>query len=555
MALRKQDRMLQDLMAASQAPVWVDPTIPPDLTLKKSDGHDGKSPAGGEMQPQADAIEKIIASEDWVVQAEDGTKILVKAGHTLAIEMKDGKPSYQEFVLFPGQHDFLESGVLATVQEVQAEQEAARRQMTMAEELSFMAMQAATMPRNVTPERPGAEQEAASLTVVRGMPPVSAKAASPKNVMPETVTKAGNAALDMEKVQEQEQKGTTTEEGGKDVSPQKSPPKIMRAAVNPVPQVPPETGGDGAPNTETITAKAGAAQLVSYATSESGKGSSSSSDMGPKAHTVRETPPASLQKVPPTTPPPAGKTPSPNMTVVAARISPLRSPPEKVSTRKTSGAHKLDESVDWGPISDEDLLSSTQAAESAATSLFESSVDVCMLSPIKSVAEVTPEKGGLQEKSATQCDTVEDKARAEANRLLRDGLISNEEYRLRLLNAVPEKDWQYEDKGKCEKCEKGDTIDEGQTTVQDKTGHGGMSSGKSSNQAQTVTKVTPTKKASPEMSFTVEDNTPLILLKPHMKPVSELQEGDYVLINPGESTGQTFKGCIEKVNPLQVRYY
>ncbi len=59
-----------------------------------------------------------------------------------------------------------------------------------------------------------------------------------------------------------------------------------------------------------------------------------------------------------------------------------------------------------------------QAAESAATSLFESSVDVCMLSPIKSVAEVTPEKGGVEKKSETQCDTLEDKARAEANHLL-----------------------------------------------------------------------------------------------------------------------------------------
>ena len=66
----------------------------------------------------------------------------------MAVETKDGKPSYQEFILFPGQHDFLESGVLATVQEVQAEQEAACRQMTMVEELSFMAMQAATMARN-----------------------------------------------------------------------------------------------------------------------------------------------------------------------------------------------------------------------------------------------------------------------------------------------------------------------------------------------------------------------------------------------------------------------
>ena len=83
------------------------------------------------------------------------------------------------------------------------------------------------MPQNVTPERPGAEQEAASLTVVRGMPPVSAKAASLKNVMLEAMTKASNAALDTEKVQEQEQKGTTTEEGAKDVSPQKSLPKII----------------------------------------------------------------------------------------------------------------------------------------------------------------------------------------------------------------------------------------------------------------------------------------------------------------------------------------
>ncbi len=135
---------------------------------------------------------------------------------------------------------------------------------------------------------------------------------------------------------------------------------------------------------------------------------------------------------------------------------------------------------------------------------------------------------------------------------MHDGLISNEEYRLHLLNAIPEKDWEYEEKGEHEK---GATIDEGQNNVKDKKGPAGMSSAKSSNQALTITKVTPTKKASPEMSFTTEDNTPLILLKPHMKPVSGLQEGDYVLINPGKSTGQTFKGCIEKLDPLEVRYY
>ena len=277
-ALWKQDRMLQDLVAVAQEPIWVDPTIPADVTPKKRDGRDEKGTAGeGEIQPQADAIEKIVTSEDRVMQAEDGTKILVKAGHTLALETKDSKPLYHEFVLFPGQHDFLESGVLATVQEVQAEQEAAHRQMMMAEELSFTAMQAATMARNVTPERLG---EAASVTMVRGMLPVSAKAASPKNITPKTIMK----------VQEQEQKGTTTEEGGKADSPQKSLPeivmevqeqeqkslpKIVQAAV---PDVAPEMGGDGAPSMETITAKEGPAQLVSYATSESGEGSGSSSD-------------------------------------------------------------------------------------------------------------------------------------------------------------------------------------------------------------------------------------------------------------------------------------
>ena len=150
--MRKQDRMLQDLVMATQDPVWVDPTIPVDVTPKKRDGHDAKGTDVGEIPPEADAIEKIIASEDRVVQVDDGTKILVKAGHTLALETKDGKPLYHQFVLFPSQHDFLESGVLATVQEVQAEQEAARRRMTMAEELSLTAMQAAT---TVTPERPG----------------------------------------------------------------------------------------------------------------------------------------------------------------------------------------------------------------------------------------------------------------------------------------------------------------------------------------------------------------------------------------------------------------
>ncbi len=588
MALRKQDCMLQDLVVVAKAPVWVDPTIPLDLTPEKSDGCDGKSPAGegtqlppniiGEMDADADAIDKIVAAEDQVVQAKDGAKILVKAGHTLALETKDSKASYQEFILFPGQHDFLESGILVTIVEVQAEQEAACRQMTMAEELTFTTMQAAKS-KNVMPERPpGVEQEAVSQTMKKGMPAVSGKAATPprpqkqkeqegtldmqqavpstlKNVTLPLSMMTVKAAMPKEQVQEQGQKGTLAEQESNNVTTQKSLPKITRAVVNPVPDVLlPKMGGEGATNTETITAKEAPSSLVSYATSDSGEGSGSSSDTGHKSHTVQDTPPASLQKVAPTTPP-TGKTPSPNMTVVAARISPLRSPPATVTTRKTSSVQKLDESVDWGPIADEDLLSSMQAAESAATSLFESSVDVCMLSPIKSVAEVTPEKGGVEKKSATQCETLEDKAWAEANCLLRDSLISNEEYRLHLLNAVPEKDWQYEEKGEREKREKGDTIDEGQTNVKDKTGPGGMSSVKSLSQAMTVTKVIPTKKASPEMLFTTEDNTPLILLKPHLKPVSDLQEGDYVLINPGESTGQTFKGCIEKLDPLEVWYY
>ncbi len=101
-ALRKQDHLLQDLVTAAQEPVWVDPTIPPDLTPKKSDGRDGKSPAGegtelpanvaGEIQPDADVIDKIIASEDWVMQAEDGTKILVKAGTPWHLRPKTASP-------------------------------------------------------------------------------------------------------------------------------------------------------------------------------------------------------------------------------------------------------------------------------------------------------------------------------------------------------------------------------------------------------------------------------------------------------------------------------
>ena len=351
--MRKQDRMLQDLVTATQEPVWVDPTILADVTLKKRDGRDAKGTDAGEIPPEADAIEKIVASEDRVMQADDGTKILVKAGHTLALETKDGKPLYHQFVLFPGQHDFLESGVLATIQEVQAEQEVARRRMTLAEELSFTATQAATI---VTPERPG---DAAN--VVRGTLPVRAKAASLTNVMPKT---------GVTEVQEPAEKGATTGEGAKAASPPKSPPKIVRAAVDSAPHVAPETGGDITPSMETVTAKGGPAQLVSYATSENGEGSGSGLDTGPKKqHTVCDTPPALPPKVPPTTPSPTGKTASPNVTVVAARISPLRSPPETVTTRKTSGVQKLDESLDWGPIADEDLLSSTQAAESAAASL------------------------------------------------------------------------------------------------------------------------------------------------------------------------------------------
>ncbi len=147
-ALRKQDRLLHDLVAHAKATAkWVDPSIRPVVMPQKHDDHDGssqKQPDVVELQlddivsplkePEEDTIAKIVVAEDHVVSTDDGTKVLVKVGHTLAIETDAaGKLMFHDFILFPGQHDFLDEGILASVAEVQAEQDSARKRMTMAE--------------------------------------------------------------------------------------------------------------------------------------------------------------------------------------------------------------------------------------------------------------------------------------------------------------------------------------------------------------------------------------------------------------------------------------
>ncbi len=138
-----------------------------------------------------------------------------------------------------------------------------------------------------------------------------------------------------------------------------------------------------------------------------------------------------------------GKKLSPNITVVHARISLLRSPAMTPMPSDTAPPPKLNESVDWGPIADEDLLSSTQAAE-CAVSVLESGGDM-VLSPIKAVAstdtlDTDASKGREAEVSQRQCPSPQSTAQSKADRLRRDGCISNEEYRLRLLNAILEGD-------------------------------------------------------------------------------------------------------------------
>ncbi len=58
-----------------------------------------------------------------------------------------------------------------------------------------------------------------------------------------------------------------------------------------------------------------------------------------------------------------------------------------------------------------------------------------------------------------------------------------------------------------------------------------------------------------DTSFLPEDNVPLLQLKPELQAVSQLEEGDHILVNPLESTGHTFCARVECLQPLTVQYY
>ncbi len=149
------------------------------------------------------------------------------------------------------------------------------------------------------------------------------------------------------------------------------------------------------------------------------------------------------------------------------------------------------------------------------------------LSPIKAVActETLHDdalKGREAEVSQRKCPSPQSTAQSEADRLRHDSCISNEEG-----------DWECEEKGqKGEENAQNKAADAGQskkTTSSLESTKPSASSATSTNVTK-VTTVTHNAGANLEMSFTTEDNTPLILLKPHTKPVSQLQKGDYILM-------------------------
>ncbi len=100
-------------------------------------------------------------------------------------------------------------------------------------------------------------------------------------------------------------------------------------------------------------------------------------------------------------------------------------------TVKTKG----EEEEKWDDISDADLLQSTQLVEEAAAQAAEK---FNLSQGVKDVGPSPSESTCLQEVQGE----------AEAKQLRHDGHhVSNEEFRLRKLNAIPESEWEYKKTG------------------------------------------------------------------------------------------------------------
>ncbi len=198
--------------------------------------------------------------------------------------------------------------------------------------------------------------------------------------------------------------------------------------------------------------------------------------------------------------------PTKTVSVDSANMSSLRKQGSEISHGEGHAAEHgsvAPDNDEWGDISDLELLSSTQVAEDAA--------------------QVSERSSTLVTLSKEQVSSPVTKAKAEADRLWHDSTVSNEEYHLLLLNAVPESNWEYNSS---------EVVSAASTNENPSQEKSAESQEKIAEVSQTIMEL--------DASHVLEDNVPLLHLKPVLHPVSELEEGDHILVKPSESTGHTF---------------
>ncbi len=176
--------------------------------------------------------------------------------------------------------------------------------------------------------------------------------------------------------------------------------------------------------------------------------------------------------------------------------------------------------IDWGDIADFQLLSCTQATEKAVASL--NSTQLMSEVDQNRIPQMPKENDPVNE------------ACAEAKEKLRVENISNEECRLLAMNAIPEDEWKYP-------AEKGGTP-KPETEI-DADGLGDPKAKRNDRDERD------------ESSSDEDDNTPLLNFKQPPKAVADLCVGDYVLVKENDETGKAFRGLVEQITPLKIRYY
>ncbi len=140
--------------------------------------------------------------------------------------------------------------------------------------------------------------------------------------------------------------------------------------------------------------------------------------------------------------------------------------------------------------------------------------------------------------------------------------VSNEEYRLRKLNAIPESDWEYKKSGAPQASE-GNTEgpeQEGSNPVLEDVPEPQQAPPSSVTEEEEVnvtdcshaTLATPSKieqnipqgaEKEGDRSLSSEfgeddDNIPLLDMKPEIKPMCDVQVGDYALVSPAPAKGK-----------------